>query len=219
MKIRFEKTIVVVVGKSEVYAICVDSLVMWHFNMKMKLFITLIIIIIIFTCVSCRYSYIIEKRNNRYVLTRDFKNQGELEDYWTRSVFKKEYKKMSFNPYNGEILVSRTEDAIEIRFDSALIKISYRDSLYSCLFTSRLIHPRNIGCSSLSGHGILIQELYNLETRHKKRFSLWVWQPNCMNPQVVLLEITNKKINKNKKLCEFVNGAELTFVYMGWIII
>ena len=179
--------------------------------MKKKLFFTFTILIL-FTFVSCSYFWRTEK-------SIKFKNEGEQEEYWTKKIFKEKYKKMSFKPYCGEILVYKTEDAINIKFDSALININNRDSLYYCLFTSRLIQPKIIGCSSLSGHGILIHELFNLETRHKKRFSLWVWQPNNMNPQVVLLEITNKKSNKNKKLSEFINGAELTFVYMGWTII
>jgi hypothetical protein len=184
----------------------------------MKL-IYIITLILLATCTSCRYSWTIEKLNNRYSLVRDFKNQGEQEDYWTRRAFKKEYKKMSFNTYEGGISITKTEGGINIKFDSALISLSDNDSIFSQLFTSRLIQPEILGCNSLEGHGILINELSDIETKHKKRFSLWVWQPNCMNPQVVLIEIYNRNCNSKKKLREFITGAKLTFVYHGWVII
>ncbi len=181
--------------------------------------LSIILLAVCFSLVSCRYPWAIEKRNDRYALVKDFKNQGEAEDYYTRQAFRKEYKSMSFEPYTGEIQVYKSEQEINFRFDSALLIINKIDSLFLPLFMSKLIQPAYIGCNSLSGHSIGIEELKNLETMHRKRFKLYVWQPNFFNPQVVLIEITNTAINKNAELSEFIKGADLTFVYLGWIII
>lgn len=86
-------------------------------------------------------------------------------------------------------------------------------------FNQRPITPDMISCNSHEGHGLLIKEIKEFEKEHKKRFEFWVWQPNCMNPQVIFIEITNKEYNSDIKLEEFVKNAQVTFVYKGWIII
>ncbi|HLN71782.1 MAG TPA: hypothetical protein VK205_00705 [Prolixibacteraceae bacterium] len=178
-----------------------------------------LLIILCISLISCSYPWTIEKRHHRLLLVRNFKNQGEVEDYNTKQVFRKEYKLKSFESYTGEIQVYKNEQEINFKFDSALIILNEIDSLFSPLFTSKLIQPEYIGCNSLSGHSISIEELKDLETKHKKRFKLYVWQPNWFNPQVVLIELTNTTSNKNADLSEFIKGADLTFVYLGWIII
>jgi hypothetical protein len=39
------------------------------------------------------------------------------------------------------------------------------------------------------------------------------------NPTVYFIELTNKKATDSTPLAEFVQGAELTFVEEGWVII
>lgn len=169
--------------------------------------------------VSCRYSLTIEKRHSGSSLVRNYKTSGEREGYLAKRIFRKEHKQMSFKPYIGELRVYHSADSINIEFDSALIVLNDRDTLYSHLFTSRLIQPAFIGCNSRLGHMVEIEELYNLETRHSKRFLLKIWLPYYLNTaEVVLLEVTNSKSKKKIKLSDFVKGAELTFVYRGWII-
>lgn len=170
------------------------------------------------TFTSCRYPYTIVKRNSGYKLVRDFENAGERDCFASRQVFRRNYKQMDYPPYKGEVEVYKDEKGMDVKYESALIKLGANDSLYYHLFSSKIIQPQLIGCNSLSGHSILIHELTDLEKRHKKRFSLWVFQPGCLNPEVVLIEITNPDKNKDAPLYEFVENAKLTFVYHGWII-
>lgn len=188
----------------------------------MKLFKGVSMVLLAFislTLSSCRYPWTIEKRTSGYKLIRDFENAGEQEDFATRQVFRKNYETREFEAYKGDIECYKNKHGINFKFDSALIIIGNQDSIYSPLFTSKVIRPGLIGCNSLSGHFIIINELSDLEKKHKKRFSLWVFQPECLNPQVVLIEIIIPVKNKDVPLSEFVENASLTFVYLGWIIL
>jgi hypothetical protein len=171
------------------------------------------------TLESCGYSLSLEKTNSKYKIKKEFKNAREQEKHNIRMVFRNNYHKEDFLKYSGNIHFEKSDKGINIIYDNAETNISLSDSIYLELFKNKLLTPEMINCHSLDGHGLLINELDYVKKRHKKRFEVWVWQPNEMNPQVILIELMNKKSSKNSTLKDFIKESEVTFVYYGWIII
>jgi hypothetical protein len=57
------------------------------------------------------------------------------------------------------------------------------------------------------------------KSSHIKRFRMWVYHKWSGNPTIYFFELTNEKGTDNSDLSDFVNGATLTFVRKGWLII
>lgn len=194
---------------------------MWHFRTRnMKTILYLILIFSLLTFGSCRYPLTIQKnRNGKLTLERDFANEGEHSAFMSRKVFREKRHDESYPKYTGKIETNESKDEITISYDSVVIRIGLEDKKYLEIFKTGLIWPQMLGCWSSEGHGIFIRELYDLQIRHKRRFEFWVWQPNEMNPQSFLIELTNNGKFKKNNLEEFLKHAKVTYVYKGGIII
>ena len=186
----------------------------------MKIILYLIFIFSILTFGSCKYPLTIQKNYyDKLTLKREFANEGEHSAFMSRKVYRKKRHDESYPKYTGKIETNEYKDEITISYDSVVIRLGLEDKRYLDIFTTGLMWPQMLGCWSSEGHGILINELYDLQKRHKRRFEFWVWQPNEMNPQSFLIELTNTGKFKKNNLEEFLKQAKVTYVYKGGIII
>ncbi|WP_224996864.1 hypothetical protein [Cesiribacter sp. SM1] len=144
-----------------------------------------------------------------------FKNQGEQEDYWAKELFEKKYKKQVY-PRFKRILITEKDNVIS--FGPTTIELLTNSPDLLPIFTTGLFYPR-----ILDSHSLRISDLEELkflsDSPTVKRFRFWLYHPNRANPQVYFFELTNEKADENTDIKAFIEGASLTFVKDGWIIL
>jgi hypothetical protein len=172
-----------------------------------------------------------------------FKNQGEQEDYWTQELFKKEYKKLSYETYHNEII---EKEGTEFIYDNKSFNIYEVNETLKLIFKKGIIYPQLISgfttekrksekeLDSLSatqkyfyemsrGDNLTITNLEELnflsDSPKIKRFRFWLGRPKSANPQVYIFELTNETADKNTELKDFIENSKLTFLKEGWLII
>lgn len=159
---------------------------------------------------------------------------------FARDVFKKEYKKQTYEHYKGTITV--LGDSI-IRYGEQVLDISKFSEMYKDIF----IHQANLFADDhvvafktrqevdamtkqewLSYNFgkndtikiIYLDELEKLNPNVKtKRFVFWRFYGNVMNPTECYFELQNNKATRRTPLDEFIKGARLTFFHCGTIIL
>lgn len=174
---------------------------------------------------------------------REFKNQGEQENYWAEQIFEKEYKKENYSRFNSEILVKSNS---EILFHNKTLMV-YCSSDYLPIFTLGIFYPQlligtgeNNEILSKDEFDKLTDEkkfFYNLQKNDSfsisnleelkflsknptiKRFRFWNFRSGFVNPQVYYFELTNKNANKKTSLEEFIKRSELTYIKSGHLVI
>ena len=92
----------------------------------------LIITLLILTCFSVDGQTTDNKNNTK----REFKNQGEQENYWAEQLFEKEYSKKYFEKFKGDIVVNGNNFNYE---DQIFIVVNTPKELNS-IFSSGLIY-------------------------------------------------------------------------------
>lgn len=176
---------------------------------------------------------------------REFKNQGEQENYWAEQVFEKEYQKQNYSKYKGNILI---ESNTQIIFGNKTLNINC-NSDFLPIFTNGIFYPQLI-LGNTENNKILtnselekltpqeqvfyklgrndlfnISELEELTFLNKnksptiKRFRFWSFWSGMANPQVYYFEITNENANDNTTINEFIKNSKLTFLKSGHIIL
>lgn len=174
---------------------------------------------------------------------REYKNQGEQENYWAEILFRKEYKKQDYTKFNGKIEIISDD---KIKFGNKNL-IVYCPKEYLSIFTTGIFYPQLI-LGDTENNKILSNEeqvklsseerfKYNLnrndtfrisafeeltfltKSPKTKRFRFWNFRPGFANPQVYFIELTNEKATKKTLLQEFIQNAQLTFIKAGHIII
>jgi hypothetical protein len=173
---------------------------------------------------------------------REFKNQGEQENYWAEILFEKEYKKQDYNKFNGKIEIISD---VKIKFENKDL-IVYCPKEYLSIFTTGIFYPQLI-LGNTENNKILsneeqeklsteerfrynlnrndsfsisaFEELVFLTKSHKtKRFRFWNIRLGFTNPQVYFIELTNEKATEETLLQEFIQNAQLTFIKAGHIV-
>jgi hypothetical protein len=174
---------------------------------------------------------------------REFKNQGEQENYWAEILFEKEYKKQEYSKFNGKIEIISDD---KIKFENKNL-IVYCPKEYLSIFTTGIFYPQLI-LGNTENNKVFSneeQEKLSSEERFKynlsrndsfsvsafeeltflskspkiKRFRFWNSRPGFANPQVYFIELTNEKATEKTLLQEFIQEAELTFIKAGHIVI
>jgi hypothetical protein len=172
----------------------------------------------------------------------DFKNQGEQDDYWVEKLFEEKYTKQNYKRFTGEIVVV---DKNHIRFGNKVLRAYFSPDLKS-IFTQGIFYPQIITGDSVTPKKSEkelrkmtdVQKLFYNMTQNDtlaigefeelkflstsptiKRFRFWEYRKGFANPQVYFIELTNTTADKSTDLTTFINGATLTFVKDGWIII
>lgn len=162
---------------------------------------------------------------------------------FAKRTFNSEYKKQSFEKYNGDIKIINEstfkfgEKTISItNTDKSLLKI-FKKGIFNpdIVFgseTSKPLTQNKIDTMSTSEKVFYnmvrndnlnissVKELVELNPNYRtKRFIFWLFGQGWLNPTEYYFEIYNDKANKKSSLNEFLENAKMTFFYKGTIII
>lgn len=202
----------------------------------MKNLITVLLLIFAATCQS-------QNSTKKEELKPPFKNQGEQENYWAQELFKKEYKKTTYQVYTKDI---KKISSTSFSYNGKVFQVQGIHKTLELIFTKGILYPQLISgyttqpkksakeLDSLSlgqrylyemnrGDNLFIgnlKELRFLSNSPKiKRFRFWLSRPKTANPQVYLFELTYEKATEKTTLKEFIENCKLTFFKAGWIVI
>lgn len=158
-------------------------------------------------------------------------------------VFKKEYKRQQFAPFNGKV---ETIDEKTFRYGEKVLKIDTENKAVLTIFSRGIFHPDIIGGKEtikaltkiqLDTMSIERQVFYNLSRNDSirigeveelrqlnpnfktKRFVFWLYQKGMLNPTECYFELYNSGGTKKMTMEEFISGSTVTFYYKGTIII
>ena len=173
---------------------------------------------------------------------REFKNQGEQEDYWAEQLFEKEYSKTHFDKFKGDIVINgdgfifgdktfvitNTPKELKPIFSSGIFypsiitgdtkSIVKSQAELDTLSTAQKVFYNMGRTDSLTISGF--EELKFLsKSNTQKRFRFWLFRKGVANPTVCFIELTNDKANGKTDLTTFINGAALTYFKSCWIVI
>jgi len=141
-----------------------------------------------------------------------FSTAGEQEEYWTKRLFKFDYRKRNYDRFKGNI--SRI-DSNTFRFDSMLVRNTDHDKRLILMFEKGILVPWMPGLTVN-----MWDELKELNPSFKvKRFRLSVHMFNMANPLAYFMELTNEHATSDMDVMTFIEGANLTFFKEGWIML
>jgi len=174
---------------------------------------------------------------------REFKNQGEAENFWAEKIFEKEYSRQQYDKFNGKIEVINDN---EIKFENKTL-IVHCPKEYLSIFTTGIFYPQLIIGNEENNNILSSEEFEKLSPEDKlkyslsrndsfnvsvfeeltflnkspkiKRFRFWNSRPGFANPQVYFIELTYGNAKKNTSLESFLKKAQLTYIKAGHIII
>ena len=171
---------------------------------------------------------------------REFKNQGEQEDYWAEQLFEREYSKKHFDIFKGNIVINGDG----FIFDDKTFVILNTPKDLKAIFSSGIFYPNiitgdtksvvksQVELDTLSAEQKVLlnmsrtdsitisdfKELKFLSNSPKyKRFKFWLWQKGFANPTACFIELTNENATDKTDLTNFIIGAALTFFREGWV--
>ena len=180
--------------------------------------------------------------DNKNQINKEFKNQGEQEDYWAKQLFEKEYSKTYFDKFKGDITIIGNG----IIFGDKTFVITNTTKELKPIFSSGLFYPNIItgdgkpiikSQAELDTLSTLQKMFYNMsrsdnltisefeelkfltKSYTQKRFRFWLFRKGAANPTVCFIELTNDKANSKTELIAFINGAALTYFKSSWIVI
>src|SRR5438105_2291848 len=146
---------------------------------------------------------------------REFKNQGEQEDYWAEQFFKNQYLKQIFTKYDGEIIVNGegflfldqtlvvTNTPKELR--NIVAKGIFYPSVITGQINTKIKSKEQLDTLSVEQKAFYnltrtdsltisnLEELTFLNKQHtQKRFRFWLYRKGILNSTVCFLELKNK---------------------------
>ncbi|WP_316768965.1 hypothetical protein [Pedobacter frigiditerrae] len=162
---------------------------------------------------------------------------------FAKRTFKSEYKKQSFEKYDGVIKIINEstfkfgeKTLTIINTDNSLLKI-FKKGIFNpdIVFgagTSKPLTQNQIDTMSTNEKVFYnmvrndslnissVKELVKLNPNYKtKRFVFWLFNPGRLNPTEYYFELYNDNANYKSSLNEFLENAKMTFFYKGTIII
>jgi hypothetical protein len=173
--------------------------------------------------------------------TKQFRSQGEQEDYWAKLFFKKNYLKGNFPRYEGTVSVNGDS----FLFSDQTLVVTNTSEEFKKIIEKGLFYPSVITgqvktktkskeeLDSLSEEEKMfynlsrtdsftisdLKELRFLNKPTRKRFRFLLYRKSMLNPTVCFFELTNKEATGKTDTETFINGAVLTFFKAGWISI
>jgi hypothetical protein len=179
-------------------------------------------------------------KDNKKEVKREFKNQGEQEEYWAKQFFDEKYSKQHFEKFKGDIIKNENS----FIYDEKTIVVTNTQKDLKTIFSSGIFYP-NIIFGEIKSIIKSQAELDTLSTTNKlfynlnrtdslmitdlvelkflsnsskyKRFKFWLWKKGFANPTACFIELTNESVTNNTDLTNFIIGASLTFFKEGWI--
>jgi len=171
---------------------------------------------------------------------REFKNQGEQEDYWAEELFETKYSKKHFDKFKGNIVLNGDgfifgdKTFVIINTSKELKAIFSIGIFYSNIITgdTKSVVKSQAELDTLSAEqkvfynmtrtdSLTISDFKELKFLTKspkyKRFKFWLWQKGFANPTACFIELINESATDKTDLPNFILGASLSFFHEGWI--
>jgi hypothetical protein len=149
---------------------------------------------------------------------KDFDTQGEQEEYWARKLFQEHYHYQPQPKFNGPISVSLAQQPQLINYGNDTLRLVDVAEAYLPLFTDGTLYPTIAGESF---HKIsAIEELKNATNfPTRRRFTFVVFDSFRGNPTTYVFEVENKVASRATDTKTFMQGAMLTFIARGWLML
>lgn len=162
---------------------------------------------------------------------------------FAKKVFKKEYKKQKYRPFNDIITVI---DSNTVKYNNKTLSLFGVPDSYKMVFYSGLINVNTITGAAppylesketvdrMTDNEKLFYNLKRTDSLRigyydelkllnpdvkRKRFVIWVYNLAMMNPTEYYFELYNKQANNNTPLDKFIKDSELSFFHFGTIIL
>jgi len=149
---------------------------------------------------------------------QDFETQGEQEAYRARQLFQAYYHYQPQLKFNGPIRMSLAQQPPFISYGRDTLRLLDVAPAYLPLFTQGTLYPTVAGLSfhKISGMEELIKAT-NSATR--RRFTFVVFAPHIANPSMYVFEVENASASRATDTKTFMQGAVLTFIRRGWLML
>ncbi len=181
--------------------------------------LSLLLLLLTFSACTAQKRGVILAVDQEHVRERkDFDTQGDQEDYWARKLFQGYYRYQVYPKFNGTIRVNLVKQIQLVSYNSDTLRLVDVDDAFLLLFTEGTIYPTVAG---LNFHQIsAIEELKNTTNSPKRRrFMFIVFNPFTVNPTKYIFEVKNESASNSTDTKTFMQGAVLTFMKQGWLMI
>lgn len=129
--------------------------------------------------------------------------------------------------YKEEVRVVRIKDNsnFHYRYNNENYKITVSNKFYSDylpLFEKGILHPQLIRCFSFkfsTGVKVELSGELKLVEESKRRYRLWIWAENMMNPCENTIELFNELGTEHMSTKDFVKDAVVTYISETRVII
>jgi hypothetical protein len=175
-------------------------------------------------------------------IDRQFKNQGEQEDYWATQFLEKNYSKQNYPKYTEKIVV----DGNIYKYGDMNLRVENTNIVLKTIFAKGIFYPTIITgipknesktkhqVDTLTPKDIFFQNfnrpgsmtISGLEelpffsiSPQTKRFRFLLYRKGLLNPTVYFIELTNNNATDSTDLITFISDAVLTFFKEGWLMI
>jgi hypothetical protein len=157
--------------------------------------------------------------NERGADRTTFSNQGQQEEYWARKLFQEQYRARVYPRFGGSIRALPAADRRLFCYDRDTLQLVDVEATFVPLFQQGVLYP--LVDSSYYFHQLShVKELANAtNSPQRRRFTVLVWDRFTFNPTVYVFELTNAQATRQTTLSAFVQGAALSFIREGWIMI
>lgn len=149
---------------------------------------------------------------------QDFSTQGAQEDYWARKLFQEHYRYQEYPRFSGTVRATASNDGLLIRYENDSLRLIDVDDRFVRLFTDGTLYPT---VADLYVHRIsTVEELkQSTNSPKRRRFTFLAYNPRMVNPTKYVFELTNPLATGTTDLPTFLNGAVLSFIRQGWIML
>jgi hypothetical protein len=141
------------------------------------------------------------------------------DDTDAREHFRNHYRSTEYSRYDGTVTAVQQPDLVNFIYGHTdTLRLSDTNAVFYQLFTQGILYP------SVTGDRLcFITNLKPLPVDcafpHRRRFTFWHYIPGYLNPDVYLFELTNPHATAQTNLQSFFQGAELTFIELGWTVL
>ena len=111
-----------------------------------------------------------------------------------------------------------SNDGLLVRYENDSLRLIDVDDRFVRLFTNGTLYPT---VADLYLHRIsTIEELkQSTNSPQRRRFTFLAYTPRMVNPTKYVFELTNPQATGTTDLPTFLNGAVLSFIKEGWIML
>lgn len=149
---------------------------------------------------------------------KNFDTQGDQEDYWARQLFQEHYRYQPQLKFNGPINITRGAQQSLLNYGGDTLRLLDVEEAYLPLFTEGTLYP-TVGGQFFHQLGAIKELPKATNSPTRRRFTFLVFDPRIANPSTYVLEVENAAASRATDTKTFLQGAVLTFIRRGWLML